>query len=461
MIFHDVNEFLFRLNCAILNESFVLTPSKDFELDNTPCSKSKQNPNENDRNVHNQQIIKDNNDSGKDSGNDSQDISGIKCATEKPEPCPVEDKNAIKMSYRPIKARAELFPAKSVLQEKQQEVSVPSVFQKCRQKPVQEPVKPAIHRSLSTVDPVEPPKATRTPFKKADEPVFITPSVRPQSFSLAKLNHQPYSTASGKKEKPQAKILFTTPIARPPPGSLMELPPSEIRKPPSLTLSQKLPTIQEPSPERQILTINNIDYIVKQRIGSGGSSQVFLACRRSTGVECALKFVNLDGDQQVNDGYLNETKLLARLQGNINVVSLFDYCHLPEKNILYMVMEKGDSDFQKILINYREQSIPLYKLLRYWHQMLQAVHYIHQNGVIHSDLKPANFLMIAGRLKLIDFGIASNIAIDSTSIIKFSQAGTFNYISPEALIDTSTNSPKGPMLHHQPRIRLSTKSDVS
>jgi serine/threonine-protein kinase TTK/MPS1 len=66
--------------------------------------------------------------------------------------------------------------------------------------------------------------------------------------------------------------------------------------------------------------------------------------------------------------------------------------------------------------------------------------------------------MIDGRLKLIDFGIASNINIDSTSIIKFTQAGTFNYISPEALIDTSSGD--SPSTHHQPRIRISPKSDV-
>jgi serine/threonine-protein kinase TTK/MPS1 len=66
--------------------------------------------------------------------------------------------------------------------------------------------------------------------------------------------------------------------------------------------------------------------------------------------------------------------------------------------------------------------------------------------------------MVNGRLKLIDFGIASNIAVDSTSIIKCSQAGTFNYISPEALIDTSTGD--SPARQNQPKIRISTKSDV-
>lgn len=122
-------------------------------------------------------------------------------------------------------------------------------------------------------------------------------------------------------------------------------------------------------------------------------------------------------------------------------------------------MEKGDCDLNKILQNYTT-NLPLYSLMNILYQMLQAVNYIHQHGVIHSDLKPANFLMVNGRLKLIDFGIASNISVDSTSIIKFSQAGTFNYISPEALTDTSTgNSPlRGG--GNQPKIKISTKSDV-
>lgn len=438
--------FLFyRLNCAILNDSFILSPNHKLEGFNTSDCNSQGD--ENNQNVFNLDP-----DSGV--ATKSSDISGEHL---KPDEEPVED--PLKIAYRPIKSRTQLFAAKSLLQEKPREVSIPSVFRTVHQtdQQVNEPLK-EIEVSLKQID-------LETPFKKTEQHMFATPSIRHQSYCAPTtkkfLNNALQPVTCERKDKPQAKILFTTPISRPPPGSLVESTPNDLRKVP-LVNHRKLSPIKEPSTEKEktnenLVTINSIDYFIEKKIGSGGSSTVYLARGSKTGQECAIKLVNLDGDQQVVDGYLNETKLLAKLQGNISVVRLFDYCHIPKKSILYMVMEKGESDLHKILQGYRTH-IPLYTLMSYWYQMLQAVNYIHQNGVIHSDLKPANFLMIDGRLKLIDFGIASNIAIDSTSIIKFSQAGTFNYISPEALIDTSSGD--SPSTHHQPRIRLSTKSDV-
>lgn len=273
-----------------------------------------------------------------------------------------------------------------------------------------------------------------TPLKGSSKEQFnfVTPSTRPLQSSLIG-SHQ------------QSKIIFRTPKVEVTPLSSVTKRLSPLRENPTKSIDEN------------VLIIKNIEYLIDKKIGFGGSSMVFLAKGKKTGTEVAIKVVNLDGDEQMVEGYLNETKLLDRLQGNVNVVKLYDYCHQPEKKTLYMVMEKGDSDLHRILQEFRD-NIPLYTLMSYWYQMLQAVSYIHQNGVIHSDLKPANFLMIGGRLKLIDFGIASNISCDSTSIIKFSQAGTFNYISPEALTDTSSDN--SPMHGNQPKIRLSTRSDV-
>lgn len=415
-----------------------MSPSKKLDID---CTRQyvDENKDENNRNISNRY----------ESNSDSKTNS-----LENVKPTIVE--NQLKMSYRPIKSRTQLFASES---------SVPSVFQKSQPtKPEPEVVlsKLILPETQSSHETSQKPLDTATPFKKVEPHLFVTPSLRPQSFCSATTKNSSNKTIKSltceKKEKPQAKILFTTPIARPPPGSLLESTPIEMNKSAATNIRKLSPIKELSSNKKETITINNVQYIIEKKIGSGGSSSVYLAHGKQSAKQYAIKLVKLYGEQQVIEGYLNETKLLAKLQGNVSVVSLFDYCHVPEQGILYMVMEKGESDLHKILQGYRTH-IPLYTLMTYWHQMLQAVHYIHQNGVIHQDLKPANFLMIDGRLKLIDFGIASNIAIDSTSIIKFSQAGTFNYISPEALIDTSNVD--SPSTFHQPRIRLSTKSDVS
>ena len=57
--------------------------------------------------------------------------------------------------------------------------------------------------------------------------------------------------------------------------------------------------------------------------------------------------------------------------------------------------------------------------------MLQAVHVIHEEKIVHSDLKPANFVLVRGQLKLIDFGIANAIANDTTNIQRDHQVSIF------------------------------------
>lgn len=48
-------------------------------------------------------------------------------------------------------------------------------------------------------------------------------------------------------------------------------------------------------------------------------------------------------------------------------------------------------------------------------------------------MKPANFLFVKGALKLIDFGIASALPSNKTSVLKETQMGTLSYMAPEVI----------------------------
>ena len=131
-----------------------------------------------------------------------------------------------------------------------------------------------------------------------------------------------------------------------------------------------------------------------------------------------------------------------------------------EEDLLYVVMEKGDTDLAILIKKYTlNKEITPAMIKHYWSEMLHAVAVVHKKGVIHKDLKPANFMLVAGRLKLIDFGIASSIQSDKTSITIDNNAGTFNFMSPESIQDIS-----GPQFDNQgkrkPCVKISFKTDV-
>ena len=154
--------------------------------------------------------------------------------------------------------------------------------------------------------------------------------------------------------------------------------------------------------------------------------------------------------------------MLRKLQGQDRIIKLYDYENVVDETdeLLYVVMEKGDTDLASLLKKYSSnKELTPAMIKHYWAEMLHAVACIHKNGIIHKDLKPANFMLVAGRLKLIDFGIATSIQSDKTSITIDNQMGTFNYMSPESIQDIS-----GPQFdkrgNKKPCIKISYKTDV-
>lgn len=205
------------------------------------------------------------------------------------------------------------------------------------------------------------------------------------------------------------------------------------------------------------ITVNNIEYIMFSLLGKGGSSEVYQCYNLESKIHVAIKCVSLQNPASAN-GYINEVKLLQQLQSCDKIIKMYDYEILASQGKLLVVLENGGKDLSAILkqLACQKSHIPMYMLLFYWMEMLYAVKQIHSNGIIHSDLKPANFLKVDEGLKLIDFGIASTVQTDMTSVIKTKQEGSCNYISPEALNSDSANF--GNMKNEKYKIHY--KSDV-
>jgi serine/threonine-protein kinase TTK/MPS1 len=81
----------------------------------------------------------------------------------------------------------------------------------------------------------------------------------------------------------------------------------------------------------------------------------------------------------------------------------------------------------------------------YWQKMLEALHAIHAEGVIHSDIKPSNFIVVGCEVKLIDFNISTTMITERTSITMATDCGTLHYMAPETLMrdnDSKTKASK-------------------
>ena len=138
----------------------------------------------------------------------------------------------------------------------------------------------------------------------------------------------------------------------------------------------------------------------------------------------ALKRVSLDGaDESTIAGYVNEIALLNRLAGHENIIRLIESQVLYNESVIYLVMECGEIDLARLFQRQQGKPLNLNFVRFYWQQMLEAVHAIHEQRIVHSDLKPANFIFVQGTLKLIDFGIAKAIGNDTTNIIRDNQVG--------------------------------------
>jgi serine/threonine-protein kinase len=103
-----------------------------------------------------------------------------------------------------------------------------------------------------------------------------------------------------------------------------------------------------------------------------------------------------------------------------------------DRSQVYMVMEWVDGRLLRKILD-EQHKLPTERAVRITRRILDALGYIHQQGVVHRDLKPENIMVDEqDNIKLIDFGIAGKANSRRLTFAKFSQTmGTPDYISPE------------------------------
>ncbi|ROW01394.1 hypothetical protein VPNG_07591 [Cytospora leucostoma] len=190
-----------------------------------------------------------------------------------------------------------------------------------------------------------------------------------------------------------------------------------------------------------ILKVNGRSYQRVDCIGRGGSAKVYRVTAEN-GKMFALKRVNIENaDENTVRGYKGEINLLQKLSSVERVIQLYDFELNEEKKVLSLLMEMGELDLNTLLRirqNPEGSKLDPVFIRFYWKEMLECLAAVHTHDIVHSDLKPANFVVVQGRLKLIDFGIANAIQTDETvNVHRETQIGTPNYMSPESLMDSS------------------------
>jgi len=177
-------------------------------------------------------------------------------------------------------------------------------------------------------------------------------------------------------------------------------------------------------------------YRIGDLLGSGGMGEVYRA--RDTRLERDVAIKVLRADQVVDPGQQRRFALEARAASGLNHPNILTVHDVGMENgIPYIVSELVDGESLGAIV--AKGPLPLKKVLDIAVQVAAGLAAAHQAGIVHRDLKPANIMLTrAGLVKILDFGLAKNIA-RKDSLAGMPQGptqpgfiiGTATYMSPE------------------------------
>jgi len=151
------------------------------------------------------------------------------------------------------------------------------------------------------------------------------------------------------------------------------------------------------------------NYIIIEKIGSGGYGVVVKALHVSTGVFVAIKQVNLRNSP---DSAIRALQLEINLMQTLDSEYIVKYLdHFTKDDVLCIVMELVENGSLSNLVKRCDNELPETVVNIFVEKILYGLQYLHNQGVVHRDIKGANILLTRdGDVKLADFGISSKLS---------------------------------------------------
>ncbi|XP_041369024.1 serine/threonine kinase-like domain-containing protein STKLD1 isoform X2 [Gigantopelta aegis] len=177
------------------------------------------------------------------------------------------------------------------------------------------------------------------------------------------------------------------------------------------------------------------NYRLLERLGKGGQGSVYLAENKTDGSKCVLKKVECQDESDANQAF-REALALQKLK-HPYVCGYKDFFVMWDKEacamFLCIVMDYyTDGDLRKFISGYQEKREPIDEEIvkRFLGEIMEALIFVHRQGILHRDLKPSNiFINGDGTLCLGDFGVSTIIGDIRTNTR--CPPGTTNYMAPE------------------------------
>ena len=174
------------------------------------------------------------------------------------------------------------------------------------------------------------------------------------------------------------------------------------------------------------------DYELLEEVGRGGQGVVFRARQKSLNRTVALKVISLG--QWASKAHLKRFRLEAEAAARLDHPGIVPIHEVGERDgSCYFSMkfvEGGQLDEVT-----RRQPMPIRHAVELIAKVARTVHYAHEHGILHRDIKPGNILLDAkGEPHLTDFGLARLVESESTVTRTLEVLGTPSYMAPEQAV---------------------------